>query len=869
MHHFIYPSKDTYITNQTNWDDKNFGIDELLLIGTDNKPVRYLSPTRNYVFTDATFLSQPMENFTGTFTGDFGGYVINAIGTISGSYLIFSASYFSGSIDGVGTVTGSVVSGSLVDGYISGSVDTDPYVIGYFSGQLTGSSVCLTGTGSGIDVRNEPNWTTKDNQFINRALLKFDLSAISASIVSGAIVSASFSLKVKACTEYNLPIDYIIYGFALNQSWSMGDGYFSDGGSSEGVSWRYRDYDDGTLWYSPNITGVKPSVDFLTCPSLLTQSFAYGGGTFYTTSICSQSFSYQTCDINMDLTPMVNSWLNGSLINEGVILISSDELHPYGYGFTLKFFSRDTNTIYSPYLDVSWSDFVFVTGSISTGSVQITTASSGIYATVQSGSSFSIIGGINGVFSGSAFITIVANYITADHQIFNYSAPNSVVNDTWYANNGYHYDNWWTSWQLDPSHGGFLPNTSIVSVPVPDYGSPPVLQFTGSFTGSFMGTASYVDGNISGSSVGFYASYFSGSIDDVQTETSGTISSSFINGLITGSVSSPIQLGLYTGQLTSSLIYLNGTGSGIYLDSTYNAFTGFVDGRGLTGNIIGIPIQGAVQGIVTQEQSLVTGPCGSSFSASLVKAILTSGVFSGSSFTAYYVDYKFENAALTGSWPSAALAGASIYLPIPSGIDPYAYAYVTGLYVNGRALGLYVLSGSTSASFDGQFVDGNLLGGYLHLQLSGSIYTSSYAYTSSVSMTSSVFSPLDVDRPFSIVLTNVQPQYKAGDIAKLGVFGRMQYPLKYFGKSSQQEQYLVPQYLPSSSYYALKDNQTDEIVLNFDSYTQIGCEYPNGNFFVIDTTSLPQDRYYRVLIRIENGINTYTVDTGKIFKITR
>jgi hypothetical protein len=224
---------------------------------------------------------------------------------------------------------------------------------------------------------------------------------------------------------------------------------------------------------------------------------------------------------------------------------------------------------------------------------------------------------------------------------------------------------------------------------------------------------------------------------------------------------------------------------------------------------------------------------------------------------------------LTGSWNASALIGASVSIPIPSGIDPYAYAYVNGVYISGTALGLYVLSGSHSASFNGQFINGNLLGGFLSLQLSGSVYTSSYSYTSSVSMTSSIFTPLDVQRPFSITVTNVRPQYKTGDIAKLGVFGRMQFPLKYFGKSSQQEQYLVPQYLPSSSYYALKDNQTDEIVVNFDSFTQIGCEFPNGNFFVIDTTSLPQDRYYRVLIRIEDGINTYTIDTGKIFKITR
>jgi hypothetical protein len=107
---------------------------------------------------------------------------------------------------------------------------------------------------------------------------------------------------------------------------------------------------------------------------------------------------------------------------------------------------------------------------------------------------------------------------------------------------------------------------------------------------------------------------------------------------------SSIQLGVYSGLLTSSLIYLNGTGSGRYLDSTYYSISGFVDGKGLSGNILGIPVYGGIQGFLSMEAFPVTGPCGKSFTASLARAIFTTGPFSGSSFTSYYVDYKFENA---------------------------------------------------------------------------------------------------------------------------------------------------------------------------------------------------------------------------------
>jgi hypothetical protein len=284
---------------------------------------------------------------------------------------------------------------------------------------------------------------------------------------------------------------------------------------------------------------------------------------------------------------------------------------------------------------------------------------------------------------------------------------------------------------------------------------------------------------------------------------------------------------------------------------------------------------GSVNGLVTLSQSLVTGPCGKQFYTYLAKSIFTDGPFSGSSFTAFYIDNKFENAILTGSWNPEALYGASVNIPIPSGIDPYAYTYVYGTYIHGTALGFYVISGSisgvgsNSASFDGQFIDGPLLGGHLYLQLSGSIYTSSYSYTSSVTMTSSVFNNLDIERPFSLNLQSLQPAYKAGDVIKIYIFGRKKFPQKFYGRSPQQEQYVVPEVLPSSSFFALKDNQTDEIVLNFDSYTQISCDYPGGNYFMVDTTGLPQERYFRVLIRVEDGIQIDTIDTGKIFKITR
>ena len=649
MHHYIFPTKDTFITNRLNLASKNFGIDEILQIGTTNTYIRSWSPTKDYSYINSIFNHQPVEFFNGLFSGSLNGIVSFISGSIIGNDLIFSASYFSGSIDGNSVEEHGYISGSSITGSIIGYF-TSSYSIGLFIGQLTGSTTCLNGTGSGIDTKQHQNAITAAIKYIDRSLLEFDLLQISKSIVENNIIDPHFYLNIKVCNEYNLPITYTIYALPVSQSWNMGDGYFCSEGSNDGVNWWYRDNNDGTSWYTSSLTTPRPAIDFTHNPSMTSASFEFGGGTWYNSPYCSQSFNYQSSDIKMDITSIVLAWLNRSIPNQGIILLHSDELQSTGSGFTLKFFSRDTNTIYSPFLDLGWNDSIFQTGSILPLSIQISQTKAGISASIQSGSIFSIGGGISGSFSGSTYLIFTSNYITASEQVFNYSAPNEVLNNTWYANNGYHYDSWQTSWQLDPFHGGFLPNTDIKSTIIPDFGSSPISQFTGSFTGSFSGTAS-INGSISGSSIGFYTDYFSGSIDDISQEIiSGSISGSMVNGNILGTMSSIYQSLLFTGDLTSSIIFLNGTGSGNYLDTTYLTFNGFVDGNGLQGNIVNLPVFGSVKGFMSISQSYVTGPCGNSFSASLAKAMFVDGPYSGSTFTAYYIDSIFENGQLTGSW---------------------------------------------------------------------------------------------------------------------------------------------------------------------------------------------------------------------------
>ena len=74
-------------------------------------------------------------------------------------------------------------------------------------------------------------------------------------------------------------------------------------------------------------------------------------------------------------------------------------------------------------------------------------------------------------------------------------------------------------------------------------------------------------------------------------------------------------------------------------------------------------------------------------------------------------------------------------------------------------------------------------------------------------------------------------------------------------------------YLPTSSYYAIKDLATNEFVVNFDDqYTQISSD-TTGNYFSVYMSGLEPERYYKILIKtIING-STLIFDDNYYFKV--
>ena len=204
-----------------------------------------------------------------------------------------------------------------------------------------------TGLDEILEVSKTYYGTLKD---IAHTLIKFETTPLSQSIVSGDITMSSAHLILKECEASEVPIDYTIYAYPVSQSWDMGIGTRFDNISTDGVRWNKRTTSN---WlgngYSTGTTG----------------SFNGRGGTWYTGSVSSQSFSYQSADIEMNVLEPLNSWLSGSIPNEGWILKydSSLENDTSDYG-QLKFFSKETNTIYQPKIRIGWDDSSFSTGSL-------------------------------------------------------------------------------------------------------------------------------------------------------------------------------------------------------------------------------------------------------------------------------------------------------------------------------------------------------------------------------------------------------------------------------------------------------------------------------------------------------------------------
>ena len=229
-----------------------------------------------------------------------------------------------------------------------------------------------TGIDEILEVGKRIN-TSGDAYVRSRSLLKFDMSEIQSTLTkySTTLDACKFVLQLYTSHAKTLSSEYTVEAKIAYDSWVNGVGFENSSPSiTDGVSWQYPA--SGSSWTTSG--DVTPS---LKITGSLGGSWIYQSEsasydlTQYDQSFYTQpgleeqeSFSYRPTDINMDVTDAVKLWISGSagttISNNGFLLKFSDADEASGdtTGY-VRFFSRETHTIYVPKLTMYWDQSAY------------------------------------------------------------------------------------------------------------------------------------------------------------------------------------------------------------------------------------------------------------------------------------------------------------------------------------------------------------------------------------------------------------------------------------------------------------------------------------------------------------------------------
>jgi hypothetical protein len=226
---------------------------------------------------------------------------------------------------------------------------------------------------------------TDNLYYPSRALLKFKDSELNDVLANKVLNNFSASLKLYA-TEYSkdLPTSQTIELYPLSQSWNNGtqrylDRPFNNNVISNGASWLYRD--NGTTKSSWGTITANTTAS-------LSGSLPVSGGIWYTGSGFESTQSIEIVnnfDLNFEITSQIEK-ISSSIFasqtyptgipNNGFIIKREDDVfNNAATQGTLKYFSVDTHTIFSPTLIIKWDDSSYVTSSgatvLDSGKIQL------------------------------------------------------------------------------------------------------------------------------------------------------------------------------------------------------------------------------------------------------------------------------------------------------------------------------------------------------------------------------------------------------------------------------------------------------------------------------------------------------------------
>ena len=191
---------------------------------------------------------------------------------------------------------------------------------------------------------------------VAKSLIKFEVGYLSSSLADTSISMSEATLVLRETESNEIPLEYTLYINAVSGAWEMGAGTRFDNISTAGVTWNYREGDSQLEWLeNPGFVAET------------TSSFASGvGGVWWVTPLSTKNYNYESADLLVDVKTILQQWISGSKPNDGFIIRfgTDEELDTQDYG-QLKFFSKETNTIFQPKLRIGWDDQSYITSSLS------------------------------------------------------------------------------------------------------------------------------------------------------------------------------------------------------------------------------------------------------------------------------------------------------------------------------------------------------------------------------------------------------------------------------------------------------------------------------------------------------------------------
>ena len=173
--------------------------------------------------------------------------------------------------------------------------------------------------------------TTRSN--FSQILMAFDFGEINDIGLDFSNIDIKTNLKLFIAQSSSLPANLFISANPITTKWENGTGRFKDERTrNSGATYRMRDRE--------NFWGENP----------LTSTPKYDDSILALSEIS----IYTSKDINLDVTPLFEYWK--SQTNNGLIITAEDGSVESINNASLKYFSRDTHTIYPPCLEIKWDD---------------------------------------------------------------------------------------------------------------------------------------------------------------------------------------------------------------------------------------------------------------------------------------------------------------------------------------------------------------------------------------------------------------------------------------------------------------------------------------------------------------------------------